>query len=99
MRPPEGTPGLDDGVCFTGDGTAINSGPIDGLPTPEAISRETIRVCSRNAARAGARTTYKLRDWLFSRQRYWGEPFPLMHLEDGTVAACATRTCRSSCRR
>jgi leucyl-tRNA synthetase len=83
VRPPEGTPGLADGACFTGDGTAVNSGPIDGLPSREAI-RETIRLLeSRDCGRA--RTTYKLRDWLFSRQRYWGEPFPLIHLEDGTV--------------
>ena len=33
----------------------------------------------------GAEVRYKLRDWLFSRQRYWGEPFPVLHLEDGTV--------------
>ena len=83
VRPPAGTPGLADGVCFTGDGTAVNSGPIEGLPTPEAKA-ETIRVLEER--RAGSpRTQYRLRDWLFSRQRYWGEPFPLLHLEDGTV--------------
>lgn len=83
VRPPAGAPGLADGFCFTGDGTAVNSGPIDGLPTPEAKA-ETIRLLeARGAGRP--RTQYRLRDWLFSRQRYWGEPFPLLHLEDGTV--------------
>ncbi len=83
VRPPAGTPGLADGVCFTGDGTAVNSGPIDGLPTPEAKAK-TIRLLEER--RAGSpKTQYRLRDWLFSRQRYWGEPFPLLHLEDGTV--------------
>jgi len=82
VRPPEGSPGLADGVCFTGDGTAINSAPIDGLPSPEAI-RESIRLLESHGV-GRAKTTYKLRDWLFSRQRYWGEPFPLIHLEDGS---------------
>jgi len=83
VRPPAGTPGLAEGACFSGDGIAINSGPLDGLPSRQAVA-ETIRLLeSRGAGRA--RTTYKLRDWLFSRQRYWGEPFPLIHLEDGTV--------------
>jgi len=83
VRPPAGTQGLADGVCFTGDGTAVNSGPIDGQQSPEAI-RETIRLLEASDC-GRARTTYKLRDWLFSRQRYWGEPFPLIHLEDGSV--------------
>ena len=83
VRPPVGTPGLGDGVCFTGHGTAMDSGPIDGLASPEAIAA-TIRLLeTRGVGRA--RTTYRLRDWLFSRQRYWGEPFPLIELEDGTV--------------
>ncbi len=83
VRPPRGTPGLRDGGCFTGLGTAIHSGPIDGLTSAEAI-RETIRLLE-GIRRGRARITYKLRDWIFSRQRYWGEPFPLLHLEDGTV--------------
>jgi leucyl-tRNA synthetase len=83
VRPPEGTPGLESGVPFTGDGTAMSSGPIDGLPTPKAKAR-TIELLEQS--KIGRRkVTFKLRDWLFSRQRYWGEPFPLLHLEDGTV--------------
>jgi leucyl-tRNA synthetase len=85
VRPPQGVKGLADGVCFTGDGTAINSGPIDGLPTPQAKARAIERLAQRGVGKA--RTTYKLRDWLFSRQRYWGEPFPLLHLADGTIVA------------
>jgi leucyl-tRNA synthetase len=69
--------------AFVGDGVAVNSGFLDGLPTPEAKRRATERL---EASGAGSRAvTYKLRDWLFSRQRYWGEPFPLIHLEDGSV--------------
>jgi leucyl-tRNA synthetase len=83
VRPPEGTPGLSEGVCFTGDGTSVNSGPIDGLESSEATARIIELLAERSAGRA--KTTYKLRDWLFSRQRYWGEPFPLLHLEDGSV--------------
>jgi leucyl-tRNA synthetase len=87
VRPPAGTPGLADGACFSGDGVAVNSGPIDGLQTSEA-KRETLRLL--DAAGAGRpKVTYKLRDWLFSRQRYWGEPFPLIHLDDGTVKRVA----------
>jgi leucyl-tRNA synthetase len=62
--------------CFVGDGYAIHSGPLDGLPTPDA-KREIIR--RLEAEGLGRRTVnYKLRDWLFSRQRYWGEPFPIV---------------------
>ncbi len=68
---------------FTEHGVAVNSGSLDGLSTAEAR-----RVCTAELEAAGKgvkKTTYKLRDWLFSRQRYWGEPFPMVHLADGTV--------------
>ena len=75
--------------AFTGEGTAVNSsGPgisIDGLPTPQAIAKVTAWIESRGIGKGAVR--YKLRDWLFSRQRYWGEPFPLAYREDGTVVA------------
>ncbi len=87
VRPPQGAPGLADGVCFTGDGTAVNSGPLDGLETPRAKERVSELLRERGAGEA--KTTYRLRDWLFSRQRYWGEPFPLVHHEDGRVTAVA----------
>jgi leucyl-tRNA synthetase len=85
VKPPKGEKGLSDGVCFAGDGTAVSSGPIDGLATPEAKKRAIELLAARKVGQA--RITYKLRDWLFSRQRYWGEPFPLLHLEDGSVVA------------
>jgi leucyl-tRNA synthetase len=83
VRPPEGVDGLAQGVCFTGDGTSVDSGPISGLPTPQAKLR-TIELLVEAGA-GEAQVTYKLRDWLFSRQRYWGEPFPLLHEDDGTI--------------
>ncbi|HVH17072.1 MAG TPA: leucine--tRNA ligase, partial [Myxococcota bacterium] len=67
--------------AFSGDGVAVNSGFLDGLRTQEAKRRMNEHL---EATRAGSRAvTYKLRDWLFSRQRYWGEPFPLIHTESG----------------
>ncbi len=61
--------------CFSGDGTAVNSGFLDGLPTAEA--KATIIDWLEQNGKGKRRIQYKLRDWLFSRQRYWGEPFPL----------------------
>ncbi len=62
--------------CFTGEGTAVNSGPLDGLPTAEAKQKITAWLAERHLGRAAVQ--FKLRDWLFSRQRYWGEPFPIV---------------------
>jgi leucyl-tRNA synthetase len=76
------TPSLED-HALEQEGTAINSPWIDGLPTPEAKKKMTALLEEKDI---GKKTTnYKLRDWLFSRQRYWGEPFPLVHLSDGTT--------------
>ena len=62
--------------CFTGDGIAVNSGILDGLPTAEAKKKITAWLREKQLGRAAVQ--YKLRDWLFSRQRYWGEPFPIV---------------------
>jgi len=83
VKPPSGTQGLADGVCFTGEGTAVNSGPIDGLATAAAKRTTNSFLSERGVGRP--KVTYKLRDWLFSRQRYWGEPFPLLYREDGSI--------------
>jgi leucyl-tRNA synthetase len=70
-------------LCFTGNGRAINSGPFNGLPTPEF--KETITAWLAERGQGRKAVNYKLRDWLFSRQRYWGEPFPILHTEDGRI--------------
>ena len=62
--------------CFSGDGIAVNSGFLDGLTTLEAKSKIIIWLEEQGVGRSTI--TYKLRDWLFSRQRYWGEPFPII---------------------
>jgi len=69
--------------AFAGEGVAVASGFLDGLPTAEAKERMTAWLEEQGHGRR--EVTYKLRDWLFSRQRYWGEPFPVLHLEDGTT--------------
>ena len=71
--------------CFTGDGTAINSGEFNGLRTAEFKQKVTRWLEERGEGRRAI--NYKLRDWLFSRQRYWGEPFPLVHTRDGRIVA------------
>ncbi len=61
---------------FTDDGTSVNSGFLDGLPTADAKRKITAWLEEK---KLGTKTVnYKLRDWLFSRQRYWGEPFPIV---------------------
>ena len=62
--------------CFEGEGFATNSSILDGLPTADA--KETILAELEKRGLGHARVQYKLRDWLFSRQRYWGEPFPVI---------------------
>ncbi len=66
----------DSAPCFSGEGTAINSSFLDGLPTAEAKRRITAWLEEKHLGRGTI--NYKLRDWLFSRQRYWGEPFPIL---------------------
>jgi leucyl-tRNA synthetase len=68
-------------LCFTGDGTAINSGEFNGMSTDKFKEKIIAWLSERGAGRKAV--NYKLRDWLFSRQRYWGEPFPLLHTADG----------------
>ena len=64
-------------VCTAADGYAVNSGVFTGLPTREAIERITDYAAANGFGKKAV--NYKLRDWVFSRQRYWGEPIPLVH--------------------
>ena len=70
-------PGPTDDQCFSGHGTAINSGEYDGTPTAEFKTLITQSLSDQGLGREAV--NYKLRDWLFSRQRFWGEPFPILH--------------------
>jgi len=71
-------------TCFVGVGTSINSPWIDGLETTEAKKKITDDLREKDLG--DFKITFRLRDWIFSRQRYWGEPFPVLHTEDGTIA-------------
>ena len=77
VQPPKGV----EEKCFVGDGTAINSGQFTGLSTAEF--KEKISEWLGENELGEKAVNFKLRDWLFSRQRYWGEPFPILHAEDG----------------
>jgi len=70
-------------AAYTGDGKHVRSDFLDGLNNEQAIAK-MIEWLETNGKGRG-KVTYKLRDWLFSRQRYWGEPIPILHLEDGTM--------------
>ncbi len=69
--------------AFVGDGTHYNSGIIDGMNNEEAIARIIAHLVQTK--QGYAHSTYKLRDWVFSRQRYWGEPFPVIFDEDDNI--------------
>src|SRR5699024_9852961 len=71
--------------AYIGDGKHINSEFLDGLDKDEAIVK-MIAWLEKNK-KGEKKVTYRLRDWLFSRQRYWGEPIPIIHWEDGTMSA------------
>ena len=75
VQPPAGV----DWRGFVDDGVAVNSGEYDGLPTAEFKKR--IVAWLEKTGKGAGKVNYKLRDWLFSRQRFWGEPFPLLHCE------------------
>lgn len=67
--------------AYNGDGTMVNSGYLDGLSVAEAKAKVIEHLEADGRGRA--RIEYKLRDWLFARQRYWGEPFPIVYDADG----------------
>ena len=74
-----------DGKAYTGDGPAINSDFLNGMHVAEAKQKMIAWLDANNQGQGTI--NYKLRDWLFSRQRYWGEPFPVMHGPDGAIRA------------
>jgi leucyl-tRNA synthetase len=69
--------------AFEGDGVHINSGFLDGLNKEDAIAKMIEYLEEKGLGKK--KVSYHLRDWLFSRQRYWGEPIPVIHWEDGTM--------------
>ncbi len=81
VAPPKGF----DGEAFTGDGVAINSDFLNGMGVAEAKATIIPWLTERELGRGTVQ--YKLRDWLFARQRYWGEPFPIVFDDDGNPLA------------
>ncbi|KUL24912.1 leucine--tRNA ligase [Actinoplanes awajinensis subsp. mycoplanecinus] len=80
IETPEGVEG-----AYTGDGAVINSGFLDGLTKVDA--KAAMITWLEEQGKGSGATTYRLRDWLFSRQRYWGEPFPIVYDETGLPIA------------
>ena len=76
-----------DAGCYTGEGELINSGDFDGLRSEEA--REQVVAWLDQQGLGRSKTTYKMRDWLISRQRYWGAPIPIVHVDGYSPIAVA----------
>ena len=76
VRPSSGPTTLPQ-AAYAQEGIAVNSGDLDGLPTAEASRKITAALEAKGQGKVAI--SYRLRDWLFSRQRYWGEPIPLIH--------------------
>ncbi|XOQ12555.1 MAG: leucine--tRNA ligase [Shouchella clausii] len=72
-------------AAYTGDGEHVNSDFLNGLNKQEAVEKMIVWLEENGAGQR--KVTYRLRDWLFSRQRYWGEPIPIIHWEDGSMSA------------
>ncbi|MBC2604454.1 leucine--tRNA ligase [Pelagicoccus albus] len=77
----------EDVLPYIGDGVLVNSGEFDGLPWEEAKEKITAQLKAKGTGEES--TQYKLRDWLFSRQRYWGEPFPIAWVSQADYEAAA----------
>ncbi|MDF9826964.1 leucyl-tRNA synthetase [Ereboglobus sp. PH5-10] len=90
VQPPAGVEVDLEKASFEADGTMVNSAEFDGLPVGEAKKKITAKLAAQN--RGKPTVNYKLRDWLFSRQRYWGEPFPIVWVSEADYKkAAATR--------
>ncbi|MFD1200724.1 leucine--tRNA ligase [Leucobacter albus] len=90
VRDEDGEPLADpavSGVATSGAGVSVNSAELDGLEKEAAIARAIEVLEERGTGRAT--TTYRLRDWLISRQRYWGTPIPILYAEDGSMQPVA----------
>lgn len=73
--------------CYTGEGELVNSGQFDGVRSEDA--REQIVAWLEGQGTGRSQTTYKMRDWLISRQRYWGAPIPIVHVDGHPPIAVA----------
>ena len=83
--------------AYTGHGESTGAGGLtDGRPSREVADAIVRELTERGAG--AAQVAYKLRDWLFSRQRYWGEPIPIVFDDTAGPSRCPTRSCRSGCR-
>ena len=78
---------VESGIALTGDGVLVNSDVLDGLTKDAAIERCVALLEERGTGKSAV--TYRLRDWLISRQRYWGTPIPILHAADGSMRPVA----------